>query len=315
MSENGSTMALLFPGQGAQESGMGRRLAEHSSDAMDLWKKAENISGLPLREIYWDGDDAAMSDTRALQPALTVVNLAIWQAVVGRFSPACTAGHSLGEYASLAAAKVLTFAETLELVTLRGRLMAEADPHGVGAMAAILKLEQAKVQELAQNIAEESGEMLLVANYNTPGQFVLSGTKNTVELALGRVKEVKGRGIALKVSGAFHSPLMTEAAAELAPVLRKAQWAKPIMPVYCNVHGKAVQDANLLCECMIAQMTSSVHWIDTMQNQWKDGMRSFLEVGPKAVLSKMVAPCTAPVSEDKPSTACVTDFDQEAQWS
>ncbi len=313
-----SNTALLFPGQGAQESGMGRRLAEHSADAMDLWKKAENISSLPLREIYWDGDETAMSDTRALQPALTVVNLALWQALVGRVSVACTAGHSLGEYASLAAAKALTFAEALELVSLRGRLMAEADPNGVGAMAAILKLEQGKVQELAREIAEESGEMLLVANYNTPGQFVLSGTKQSIELALARVKEIKGRGIALKVSGAFHSPLMSDAAAELAPVLRKAQWSKPIMPVYCNVHGKAVQDAELLRECMIAQMTSSVQWIDTIQSQWKDGMRQFVEVGPKAVLSKMVNPCLAPVlaeGEDKATTACVTEFDQEVQWS
>ncbi len=310
-----SNIALLFPGQGAQELGMGRRLAEHSSDAMDLWKKAENISGLPLREIYWEGDDAAMSDTRALQPALTVVNLALWQALVGRFSPTCTAGHSLGEYASLAAAKALSFEKVLELTALRGRLMAEADPNGVGAMAAILKLEQAKVQELALAIADESGEMLRIANYNTPGQFVLSGTKTTIELALARVKEIKGRGIALKVSGAFHSPLMAEAAEELAPVLRKADWSKPIMPVYCNVHGKAVKDAEVLRECMIAQMTSSVQWIDTVQQQWNDGTRAFLEVGPKAVLSKMVAPCLAPITEEKASTACLTDFDQEAQWA
>ncbi len=310
-----SNCALLFPGQGAQESGMGRRLAENSSEAMDLWKKAENISGLPLREIYWDGDDAAMSDTRALQPALTVVNLALWQALVGRVNVSCTAGHSLGEYASLAAAKALSFAEVLELVSLRGKLMSEADPQGIGAMAAILKLEQGKVQDLAEAIAEESGEMLRIANYNTPGQFVLSGTKNSIDLALARVKEIKGRGIALKVSGAFHSPLMTEAAAELAPVLRKAQWSKPQMPVYCNVHGRAVQDAEVLRECMIAQMTSSVQWIDTMQSQWNDGVRSFVEVGPKAVLSKMAGPCLAPVTEEKPSTACITDFDQEVQWS
>ncbi len=313
-----SHTALLFPGQGAQEAGMGKSLAEHSSDAMDLWKKAENISGLPLREIYWDGDEAAMSDTRALQPALTVVNLALWQSLVGRVNVTCTAGHSLGEYASLAAAKALPFAEVLELVSLRGRLMAEADPSGVGAMAAILKLEQGKVQELATALAEECGEMLLIANYNTPGQFVLSGTKNSIELALGRVKELKGRGIALKVSGAFHSPLMSDAAAELAPVLRKAAWAKPSMPVYCNVHGKAVQDAELLRECMIAQMTSSVQWIETVQNQWKDGTRAFVEVGPKAVLSKMVGPCLAPViseGEEKASTACLTAHDQELIWS
>ncbi len=312
-----SKIALLFPGQGAQESGMGRALAEHSSEAMDLWKKAENISKLPLREIYWDGDDLAMSDTKALQPALTVVNLALWQAVAGRFSPMCTAGHSLGEYASLGAAKALSFEKILELVTLRGRLMAEADPHGVGAMAAILKLELGKVQELVtqslEQCAGQDGEMLRIANYNTPGQFVLSGTKHAMDLALVGAKEMKGRGIALKVSGAFHSPLMSEAAAELAPVLQKAEWKKPIMPIYCNVHGKAVQDADLLRECMVAQMTSSVQWIDTMQAQHADGMDFFLEVGPKAVLSKMVAPCLAPLGVESPRTACVTNYDQEVE--
>ncbi len=306
--------ALLFPGQGAQELGMGRALAEHSADAMDLWKKAENISKLPLREIYWEGDDLAMSDTKALQPALTVVNLALWQAVASRFSPSCTAGHSLGEYASLGAAKVLSFEKILELVTLRGRLMAEADPHGVGAMAAILKLDLIHVQELVEECAEQSGELLRIANYNTPGQFVLSGTKNSMELALAAAKERKGRGIALKVSGAFHSPLMSEAAQELTPVLQKADWKKPIIPVYCNVHGKAVQDAELLCQCMVAQMTSSVQWIETMQQQHENGVEAYLEVGPKAVLSKMVSPCLAPLGVEGPRTACVTNFDQEVEF-
>ncbi len=313
-----TNIALLFPGQGAQELGMGRALAEHSSEAMDLWKKAENISKLPLREIYWEGDDLAMSDTKALQPALTVVNLALWQALVGRFTPACTAGHSLGEYASLGAAKALSFEAVLELVTLRGRLMAEADPQGLGAMAAILKLDLSKVQELVttclEQAAEQPGQMLRIANYNTPGQFVLSGTKYAMELALAAAKEMKGRGIALKVSGAFHSPLMSEAAAELAPVLQKAAWKKPIMPIYCNVHGKAVQDADLLRECMVAQMTSSVQWIDTVQNQHADGMHAYVEVGPKAVLSKMVAPCLAPLDVQAPTTACLTNYDQNIEF-
>ncbi len=314
---NGTQIALLFPGQGAQEAHMGRRLAEHSKDAMDLWKKAESISNLPLREIYWSDDESAMADTRALQPALCVVNLALWQALHSRFkSIVCTAGHSLGEYVALAAAKALTFHEVLELVSLRGRLMAEADKIGFGAMAAILKLDLQKVQELVELCAKESGEMLRIANYNTPAQFVLSGAKMAVDLAVSKAKNMKGRGIALKVSGAFHTTLMSEASAELVPLLQKAQWKDPIMPVYCNVHGKAVKDAGLLRESMLVQMTSSVQWIEIMQNQWKDFAYNlkFLEVGPKAVLSKMVAPCLAPLDVSEVITACLSDYDQELAW-
>ncbi len=312
-----SNIALLFPGQGAQEPNMGKRLAEYSADAMDIWKKAEKISNIPLREIYWGTDESAMADTRALQPALTVVNLALWQALFARVgSVACTAGHSLGEYASLAAAKALTFDEVLELVSLRGRLMAEADPNGVGAMAAILKLELNKVQELVEVCAKETGEMIKIANYNTPGQFVLSGTHAAIEIAVAHAKSMKGRGLPLKVSGAFHSPLMSEASAELVPMLQKAEWRTPNMPVYCNVHGKAVQDAELLRESMVAQMTSSVQWIDSMQNMWKDFSANvrFLEVGPKAVLSKMVSPCLQELQAEAVQTACLTDYDQELSW-
>ncbi len=307
-----STLALLFPGQGAQELGMGRDLAEHSNDAMQMWKKAERISNLPLREIYWDGDDNAMADTRALQPALTVVNLSLWQALAGRCKPMCTAGHSLGEYACLAASGALDLDSVLELVSLRGQLMAEADPAGVGAMAAVVKLDLSTVQTLVEESAKE--DLLRIANYNTPAQFVVSGQSDAVNRILGLVKEHKGRAIMLKVSGAFHSPLMQEASAELGPRLQKANWQNPRFAVYCNVHGKAVTDADSLRKCMVEQMTSSVLWIDTMQNQWQDGARSFLEVGPKAVLSKMVAPCLNPVTDAEITTNCISNLEQINSW-
>lgn len=309
--------ALLFPGQGSQESGMGRALAEQHKDAMELWKKAERISGLPLRGIYWEGDEAAMSDTRALQPALTVVNVALWQQLAPRFSPAGTAGHSLGEYSSLAASGALSVDSALEITSLRGRLMAEADPEGKGAMAAVLKLDADKVQAIVEEAKAMTNEILLVANYNTPGQLVVSGTKAAVEQIVTLAKEHKGRAIPLKVSGAFHSPLMEEAARELRPALEKAQWQRPRFAVYCNVHGKGVTDGDSLRQCMLNQMTSSVRWIDTMTHQWQDGLRRWVEVGPKAVLSKMVTPCLAGLMPEGQSadTLCISNAEGAESFS
>ena len=289
---NSVKTAILFPGQGAQASGMGRRLAEASSDIMDLWKKAESISGLPLREIYWDSDDATlMAETRNLQPAITVVNLALWLSVADRLSPACAAGHSLGEFSALAAAEVLDPETVLQIVSLRGRLMAEADPDGTGSMAAILKMKQEDVEALAREAAVEADALLIVANYNTPAQFVVSGHRDAVALACQKAKEHRGRAIELKVSGAFHSPMMEKASRELEPLLRKAVWRKPQFPVYCNLHGRAVTDGESAKESLLKQMTSSVLWIETVRNQYADGVRRWVEVGPKAVLGKMVPAC------------------------
>ena len=286
-----SQAVLLFPGQGSQEAGMGRDLAEASTEAMNLWKQAERASSLPLREIYWEGDDAAMSDTRALQPALTVVNLNLWNAVANRVKPLGAAGHSLGEFSAMAAAGVLSPQAVLELTSLRGRLMAEADPDGKGAMAALLKLDLPQVEKIVADTAAQCGELIIVANYNTPAQLVVSGTKAAVAMACQKAKEMKGRGIELKVSGAFHSPLMAEASKEFAPQLRKATWNKPRFAVYCNAHGRAVHEGESALEGLMAQMTSSVQWIDTMRNQYDNGARRWLELGPKALLGKMVPPC------------------------
>jgi len=280
--------AVLFPGQGSQEKGMGRDLAEASSDAMDLWKQAEGLSGLALREIYWDGDDAAMADTRNLQPAMTVTTLNLWFALKGRLAPMGMAGHSLGEYAALAASGALAVRDVLELVCLRGRLMAEAGGSD-GAMAAILKVSLEDVERIVARAAEAVGGTLIVANYNTPGQYVISGRKDAVDQAAGLCKEVKGRAIPLAVSGAFHSPMMAEAAAELAKVLAKADWRAPSVPVYPNVSGAAQSDPARLLELATRQMTSSVRWIDTMAAMYQDGARAFVEIGPKGVLTKMVA--------------------------
>lgn len=272
---------------------MGRAFAEASSDAMQLWKKAEHYSGLPLRAIFWEGTEADMADTRALQPALTVVTLSTWFALAPRCTPVATAGHSLGEYSALAAAKALPVDKVLEITALRGRLMAAADPESKGAMAAIVKLDQPTVEDIVRQSAAATGETLLIANYNTPAQLVISGTKAAVEHAGNLTKEHKGRAIPLKVSGAFHSPLMADAAKELRSVLQKAPWHNAAFPVYCNVCGTGVTAAEQLRQRALDQMTSSVQWINTMGNMWKDGVRAFVECGPKPVLQKMVLPCLA----------------------
>lgn len=284
------TTAILFPGQGSQEPGMGRDLAETSREAMDLWKQAERASGLDLRAIYWEGETGAMADTRALQPALTVVNLNLWRILSTKTLPGATAGHSLGEYSSLAVAGALSINAVLELVSLRGRLMAEADPEGKGTMAAILKLSQADAESAVAEVAESTGEIIGIANYNTPGQYVVSGAKGAIAALQDAVKAKKGRALPLPVSGAFHSPLMREAATEMAKALEKASWSPAKFSVYPNVTGKATTDQRELKELLLKQMTASVRWIDIIANQYADGVRQFLECGPKGVLSKMVKP-------------------------
>lgn len=281
-------ISIVFPGQGSQEPGMGRDLAEHSTEAMDLWKKAEASSGLPLREIYWDGDESAMAATRNLQPALTVVNMNLWLHLAGRIAPAGAAGHSLGEFSALFAARVLPADQLLELVCLRGRLMDEAANQD-GRMAAVLKLTQEQVEGLVADAARAVGQEIRIANYNTPGQFVVSGHAQAVDHVCAAVKPLKGRAMALPVSNAFHSPYMSEAGAELAKYMDRMDWRDPKIPVYLNVTARPEPGAQALKDVMKRQMTSSVLWTQTIENQYADGMRSFVELGPKGALSRMIS--------------------------
>jgi [acyl-carrier-protein] S-malonyltransferase len=280
-------VAVNFPGQGSQVKDMGRDLAEADDRYMYYWTLAENISRQPLREIYWGGDDQDMADTRALQPALTVAALTLWMYAAGRVTAHCFGGHSLGEYPALAAAGALTVEEALELVSLRGALMAEAGGPDQG-MTALLKLGRDDAEAVAAQAREATGREILVANYNTPGQFVLSGHKDALEAAAALARERKGRAIPLPVSGAFHSPLVAEAARELEKRLAKADWRQPKAPVFLNVTADAQTGPEAIAAAMARQMTSPVRWTEINRNQYALGARTFCEPGPKGVLTKML---------------------------
>ncbi len=285
--------AILFPGQGSQAAGMGRCLAEASSDVMDIWKKAERLSDLPLREIYWESNDVSlMAETRNLQPAITVVNLSLWLSVSDRLSPVCTAGHSLGEFSSLAAARVLDIDHVLELVSVRGRLMADADPEHVGVMCAMIRLSLEQVEVVAREVSERTGKLVRVANKNTPLQVVLSGHRDAVEEAAELLKRDNPRikGFPLAVSGAFHTPMMAEASAEFAKLLDRQEWRDASFPIYFNINGAPLTEAEAIHTAVRRQMTSPVCWVDTITRQWKDGVRRWVEFGPQGVLTRMVRP-------------------------
>ena len=278
-------VAVLFPGQGAQEKGMGREIAENDPEVMDLWKKAESISGAGLREIYWDGDAKAMTETRYQQPALTVVGLGLWSRLGSWFKPAYLAGHSVGEYAALAASGVLQVREVLDLVTLRGRLMFEAGKDQAGKMAACLKLNQDAVQEIVDEVKGQTDQELCIANFNSPAQLVLSGEGQAVDQALDRIKQRKGRGVLLPVSGAFHSRLMQEPARELSAYMKRFSWKDPGIPIHLNVTARPEISGERILEKMQQQMISPVLWLQLIQDQWERGIRHWLELGSKGVLT------------------------------
>jgi len=280
--------AVLFPGQGSQEKGMGRDMAEGNKEVMQLWDRAESITGAELRDIYWDGDQEAMAETRYLQPALTVVGLGMWLCSSSRGAPDYLAGHSVGEYPALTASGALGPDEVLQLVALRGRLMSEAGAEQPGKMAAALKLEQASVEEVVAEAKSRAGGELCVANYNTPQQLVISGSVDAVDAAVELIKERRGRAVPLPVSGAFHSPLMKPAAEELAGFMDRLHWSDARIPIHMNVSATPERSAESIRDLLKRQIVSPVLWSQLIRDQWDRGVRSWLEYGPKGVLTKMV---------------------------
>ncbi len=284
-------IAVIFPGQGSQVKGMGRDIAEAWPEAMQVWKDAERAAGAELREVFWQGDEQAMQETKYLQPALFAAGFNVWQILGSRLQAQFAAGHSVGEFTALAAAGVLEYKECLQLVALRSRLMSEMGQSQQGKMLAVLRLDQESLRQVVEQARQEVGGELCIANYNSPQQLVISGSAPAVDAVQRLVKAKKGRAIPLPVSGAFHSSLMQEAAQELAAYMQKLYWYQPKLILHLNVTARPEGEPQGILQAMQKQMISPVLWLQLVQDQWSRGVRYWFELGPREVLSNLLKYC------------------------
>ncbi len=281
--------AVLFPGQGSQYIGMGRVFAEDDSEASELFAVGDRIAGLPLQRLCFEGPMEDLTKVVALQPALTVVNLICWQQLHKRlpdFAPACVAGHSLGEYSALHAAGVLSLEDTLALVTKRGELMEREGDANPGGMQAILGLSGEEVFRLVAECRNEG--QVVVANYNTPSQVVVSGDESGLAALSGICKEQGAKVIPLKVSVANHSPLVAGAVPDFAAFMQGISFEAPKVPVVFNVTAAPLQQPDEIKDVMAKQIASPVRWVEVIEQMLSLGVEVFVELGPKNVLTGMM---------------------------
>lgn len=277
--------AYIFPGQGAQFSGMGKDLYEQSDLAKALFEKANEILGFRITDIMFEGTAEALKETKVTQPAIFLHSVILALTMGDDFKPEMVAGHSLGEFSSLVANRTLSFEDALLLVSKRALAMQKACEIEPSTMAAVLGLEDAKVEEVCASI----DGVVVAANYNCPGQLVISGSISAVEEACVKLKEAGAkRALVLPVGGAFHSPLMEPAREELAAAIENTVFHQPICPVYQNVTASAVSNPNEIKKNLILQLTAPVRWTQTIQKMIEDGASSFTEVGPGKVLVGLV---------------------------
>ena len=273
--------AYIFPGQGAQHSGMGLDLYNDSSLAKDLFEKANSILKFDITEIMFSGSPEDLRQTKVTQPAIFLHSVILAKTLGSNFKPDMVAGHSLGEFSALVANNALSFEDGLKLVSERAQAMQKACDNNPGTMAAVLELENSVVE----NICEETEGVVVAANYNCPGQLVISGEIKAIDLACEKLKEQGARrALVLPVGGAFHSPLMEEAKQELENAINNTTFNKPLCPVYQNVTSFAVSDQMKIKENLIAQLTSPVKWTQSIQKMVTDGATNFIELGPGKVL-------------------------------
>ena len=281
--------AFVFPGQGSQFVGMGKGLYENSSLAKELFDKADEILGFKITDIMFAGTDEELKQTKVTQPAVFLHSVisALCMGDDG-FTPTMVAGHSLGEFSALVAAGALSFEDGLRLVHARALAMQKACEASAGTMAAIIGLPDEKVEEICNEVSTE-GNVVVAANYNCPGQLVISGNVDAVNTACEKLKAAGAkRALPLKVSGAFHSPLMQPAKEELQVAIEQTNINAPKCPVYQNVDGKPHTDAAEIKANLIAQLTSPVRWTSSVQNMIADGANDFTECGPGKALQGMI---------------------------
>lgn len=273
--------AFVFPGQGAQFVGMGKDLFDKSAKAKDMFHKANNILKFNITDIMFDGTDEDLRQTKVTQPAIFLHSV-ILASMLDDFDPSMVAGHSLGEFSALVANKVLSFEDGLRLVSKRALAMQKACDAQPGTMAAVVGLDDKIVESICSKVNET---VVVPANYNCPGQLVISGTQEGINLASPLLKDAGAkRVLPLSVGGAFHSPLMEPARVELAEAINSTKFCQGICPVYQNVTGQPVNDPEIIKKNLVAQLTSPVLWTQTMMNILANGAKTIVEVGPGTVL-------------------------------
>ncbi|MGA9638475.1 ACP S-malonyltransferase [Flavobacterium sp.] len=277
--------AYVFPGQGAQFTGMGKDLYENSTLAKDLFEKANEILGFRITDIMFEGTAEELKETKVTQPAVFLHSVILAKTLGEDFKPEMVAGHSLGEFSALVANGALSFEDGLKLVSQRALAMQKACEITPSTMAAVLGLADNIVEEVCASI----DGVVVAANYNCPGQLVISGEFKAVELACEKMKEAGAkRALLLPVGGAFHSPMMEPAREELAAAIEATTFSTPICPVYQNVTAAAVSDANEIKKNLIIQLTAPVKWTQSVQQMIADGASLFTEVGPGKVLAGLI---------------------------
>lgn len=277
--------AYVFPGQGAQFIGMGKDLYDNSEAARELFERANEILGFRITDLMFSGTDEDLRQTRVTQPAIFLHSVILAKTLGEQFKPDMTAGHSLGEFSALVAAGALSFEDGLKLVYARAMAMQKACEAEPSTMAAILGLDDDKVEQVLSEITE----IVVPANYNSPGQLVISGSMKGIEIGCEKLKAAGAkRALPLKVGGAFHSPLMEPARVELAEAISNTHFNNPSCPVYQNVNALPVTDPDTIKDNLIKQLTAPVRWTQTVQNMVADGATTFVEVGPGTVLQGLV---------------------------
>jgi [acyl-carrier-protein] S-malonyltransferase len=280
--------AYIFPGQGAQFSGMGKNLYESSAHVKQLFDKANEILGFEITKTMFEGTEEDLKQTNVTQPAIFLHSV-ILASTIENFKPDMVAGHSLGEFSALVAAGALSFEDGLRLVAQRAAAMQRACEQNPSTMAAILNLPDEKVEEICAEITKETGEIVVAANYNCPGQLVISGSIEGINIACERMKAAGAkRALVLQVGGAFHSPLMQPAREELAKAIEITDFKTPSCPIYQNVNAKPSSDVATIKANLVAQLTAPVRWTQTVQNMTTDGATHFTECGPGKVLQGLV---------------------------